>query len=86
MFKRWLTLGAPLALAIALVLNPTGTTAQMGPMAGQPLDQLSGDEFDKAFLMQMTMHHARAVMMTRPVVANAEPQELKDLGASIIAD
>src|SRR5689334_12401844 len=39
-----------------------------GPMMGQPLDQLSGDAFDRAFLTQMTMHHAMGVVMTRPVV------------------
>jgi uncharacterized protein (DUF305 family) len=89
MNKRWLMWGAPLALALLVALSPaliTRTTAQMGPMAGPRLDQLSGDEFDRAFLMEMTMHHAMAVMMTRPVVANAEHQELKDLGAQIVDD
>jgi uncharacterized protein (DUF305 family) len=89
MIRRWMMLGAPLALALVLLFAPietTRTTAQMGPTMGQPLDQLSGDEFDKAFLTQMSMHHAMAVMMARPVVANAVHQELRDLGSSIIDD
>jgi uncharacterized protein (DUF305 family) len=55
-------------------------------MAGQPLDQLTGDAFDQAFLAQMTMHHAMGVMMTQPVIARGAHQELKDLGAQMIAD
>jgi len=86
---NWLTLCAAAALALLLLVAPMTTTpgqAQMGPMMGQPLDQLSGDEFDKAFLAQMTMHHAMAVMMARPVVANANHQELKDLAQAMIDD
>lgn len=86
---NWLTLSAAAALALLLLFAPMTTTpgqAQMGPMMGQPLDQLSGDEFDKAFLAQMTMHHAMAVMMARPVVANANHQELKDLAQAMIND
>ena len=87
MVKRGLAFGAPFLLAITLAFAPwtsSHTAAQMGPMAGQPLDQLSGDEFDQTFLMQMTMHHAMAVVMARPLVANAQHQELKDLGTMII--
>jgi uncharacterized protein (DUF305 family) len=89
MKTRWLLFGAPVALALLLILAPIATIpghAQMGPMMGPSLDQLSGDEFDKAFLSQMTMHHAMAVMMARPVVANASHQELKDLAQGIIND
>lgn len=64
----------------------TPTQAQTGPMMEPPLDQLSGDAFDKAFLQQMSMHHAMAVMMAGPVTTNAAHQELKDLGSTIIAD
>ena len=49
-------------------------------MIGQPLDQLSGDAFDQAFLAQMTMHHAMGVMMTQPVITGGAHQELKDAG------
>lgn len=89
MKTRWLVFSAPVALALLLILAPIATMpsyAQMGPMMGQPLDQQSGDDFDKAFLSQMTMHHAMAVMMARPAVANASHQELKDLAQGIIND
>jgi uncharacterized protein (DUF305 family) len=80
---------APLVLAMLLVFAPSNampSRAQMGDMMGQPLDQLTGDDFDKAFLSQMTMHHGMAVMMARPTVANANHQEVKDLAQSIIND
>ena len=80
---------APFALAMLLVFAPSNampSRAQMGDMMGQPLDQLTGDDFDKAFLSQMTMHHGMAVMMARPTVANASHQEVKDLAQSIIND
>jgi len=88
---RWPVLLA-IVTAIALLLAPSALasmiprTQQLHPMGAQPLDQLSGDEFDQAFLAQMTMHHAMGVMMTQPVVASGAHQELKDLGASMIAD
>lgn len=67
-------------------LQTRPSQAQMGPMAGPPLEQLTGDEFDKAFLMHMTMHHMMAVMMAQPLTTNAAHQELKDLGQAIIND
>ena len=82
-------LGTAAILALLLTIAPgaaTSSRAQMGPMTGPPLDQLTGDDFDKAFLQQMSMHHAMAVMMARPAVANASHQELKDLGRMIIDD
>jgi uncharacterized protein (DUF305 family) len=84
MRSRVLTLGVPLTLALLLVFAPatTPTRAQMVPS----LDQLSGDAFDTAFLAQMTMHHTMAVMMAKPVVANATHPELKQLAQSIIDD
>jgi uncharacterized protein (DUF305 family) len=51
-----------------------------------PIDQLTGDDFDKAFLSQMTMHHAMAVMMARPALAQAVHQETRDLAKAIIDD
>ena len=84
MRSRVLALGVPLTLALLLVFAPvtTPTQAQMMPS----LDQLTGDAFDTAFLAQMTMHHTMAVMMARPVVANATHPELKQLAQSIIDD
>jgi len=56
---------------------------QGGPMMA-PLDQLTGEDFDRAFLAQMAMHHAMALAMSRPVVANAAHQEVKELTQSIM--
>src|SRR5262245_19495505 len=89
MTTRWAVLAAAATLALLTTLAPSVSTparAQMGPMMGPPLDQLSGDDFDKAFLQQMTMHHGVAVMMARPAAANASRQELKDLARTIIDD
>ena len=89
MTKRFLLIGAFLLSTLSLALapwQPVSTRAQMGPMMGQPLDQRSGDEFDKTFLSEMSMHHTMAVMMALPLVANTTNPELKTLGGQIIAD
>jgi uncharacterized protein (DUF305 family) len=81
-------LGVAVALVFLLLASTVSVPAraQMGPMAGPPLDQLTGDDFDQAFLQQMTMHHAMAVMMARPAVANAGHQEVKALAQAMIDD
>jgi len=89
MLRRLLALAAVAATAALIVAAPwqaPPSAAQMSPPMGQPLDQLTGDAFDRAFLEQMTMHHAMAVMMARPVVANSARPELKDFANTIIAD
>lgn len=50
------------------------------------LKNLSGDEFDKAFLMHMIMHHQEAVEMAKLAQQKAKHQEIKDLAAKIIQD
>ena len=85
--KSWILAVAAVVAALLLAFVPIRvgpSAAQMGPMP--QLDQLSGDDFDRAFLMQMSMHHAMAVLMARPVAANASHQELKALAGDIIAD
>lgn len=96
MIKRMVTAGAATVLVLAGVIGvarPFRTTAQqtgpadpMGQVMGQPLDQLSGDALDQAFLREMIMHHGMAVMMAQPVAANGQYQELKDLAQVIITD
>jgi len=54
-------------------------------MGAEGLEQLSGDAFDKAFLSHMAMHHAMGIAMTQPVAANGAHQELKELGAGMMA-
>jgi uncharacterized protein (DUF305 family) len=92
-WQRWrgpILLVGFLAIALLAAPNTLAATAprfqQLHPMAGQPLDQLTGDAFDQAFLTQMTMHHSMGVMMTQPVITRGAHQELKDLGAQMIAD
>lgn len=75
-----------LAAAPGSLASTVPRMQQAHSMGAQPLDQLSVDAFDQAFLTQMTMHHAMGVMMTQPVVASGAHQELKDLGAQMIAD
>ncbi len=82
----WLVALAP-AVAMALVLGmlrQSPVRAQTMPMPGQPLEQLSGDAFDQAFLQQMIVHHAMAVMMAEPVVQGAVHPEVSNLAATII--
>jgi len=79
---------ALVAVALLTALAPwqaVGTAAQMDQMDQNPsLNHLSGDDFDKAFLMRMSMHHAMAVMMARPAAAQGAHQETKELAQGII--
>lgn len=45
----------------------------------------TGDDFDKAFLSGMIMHHQSAINMAAPGEANAQHQEVKDLTRAIVA-
>lgn len=47
------------------------------------LKALRGDEFDKAFLEEMIMHHQSAVDMASLINANSKHDELKKLGEDI---
>ena len=49
------------------------------------LEGKSGDEFDKAFLSEMIMHHEGAVEMAEAALTNAKHQEIKDLAKAIIS-
>ena len=44
-----------------------------------------GDDFDKAFLEQMILHHQSAINMAAPGEQNAEHQEVKNLAKAIVA-
>lgn len=44
----------------------------------------TGDDFDKAFLAQMMMHHQSAINMAATGKANAQHQEVKDLTVAIV--
>ena len=54
MKTRWSLLVGPGLLALAIALLPvTPTRAQMDPMMGPHLDQLTGDEFDSAEALRL---------------------------------
>lgn len=74
---------AALTAAAELVQSPQSAEAQMGPM-NHSLQSLTGDDFDRAFLRDMIHHHAMAVLMTRPLAANARRDEAKQLAKEII--
>ncbi len=59
----------------------------MSDMAGMnaELEGKTGDDFDKAFIEQMTMHHQSAIDMAAPGETNAQHQELKDLTKAVVA-
>lgn len=48
------------------------------------LREKTGDEFDKAFLSEMIIHHEGAVEMAQAALTNAKHQEIKDLANEII--
>jgi uncharacterized protein (DUF305 family) len=58
----------------------------MDEMAGMTseLEGKTGDEFDKAFIEQMILHHQSAIAMATPGTQNAERQEVKDLTRAIV--
>jgi uncharacterized protein (DUF305 family) len=79
-----------LSLALGLGLTHRGAARAQQPsppmpMAGQDLSGLAGDAFDQAFLEQMIMHHAMAVMMAEHVVQGAVHPEVGNLAANIIS-
>lgn len=45
----------------------------------------TGDEFDRAFLSEMIVHHQGAVEMAELALVNAKHQEIKDLAKAIIS-
>lgn len=49
------------------------------------LENLSGDEFDKAFIEMMIAHHQGAVDMANMIPSRAKHEEIKTLGQAIIA-
>lgn len=53
-----------------------------GMMAG--LEGKQGDEFDKAFLSEMIVHHQGAVDMAQATLANGKHTELKEFSKAII--
>lgn len=61
----------------------TGMGGAMGGMMSGISDK-SGDEFDRAFLSEMIMHHQGAVVMAQAALRDAEHEEIKQLTRNII--
>lgn len=51
----------------------------------QALEGKTGDEFDKAFLNEMIMHHQGAVEMAEAALENAKHEEIKTMAHAIIS-
>ncbi len=62
-----------------------------GGMSGMMDDMMNGlygktgDEFDRAFLEEMIVHHEGAVLMAQEALKNAKHQEIKDMSKNIIS-
>ena len=59
----------------------------MDEMSGMmvALEGKTGDDFDKAFIEQMIMHHQSAIDMAAPADTNASRQDVKTLASEIVA-
>lgn len=60
--------------------NDTMTMTQMV----DSIKDKKGDDYDKAFIEEMIMHHQGAIDMARFSASNAKHQEVKDLSREII--
>lgn len=63
----------------------TMSMADMMASMNAELKGKTGDEFDRAFLTEMIMHHQGAVEMAKLALTNAKHQEIKDLANAIIS-
>lgn len=66
----------------------SGDNSSMSGMMTNMMAGLQGkteDEFDKAFLTEMIMHHEGAVDMAEAALKNAKHQEIKTLSNAIIS-
>ncbi|MEK7599801.1 MAG: DUF305 domain-containing protein [Patescibacteria group bacterium] len=68
------------------------TTSNNSSMSSMSMDDMTadlkdktGDEYDKAFIASMIVHHEGAVEMAKLSAANAKHNEIKELSKAIIA-
>lgn len=67
---------------------PEGHTMTMDSMIASmnaELEGKTGDEFDKAFLKEMTAHHMGAVQMAELALQHANHAEIKNMAQAIIS-
>ncbi len=70
------------------MMGNDGQTMSMADMMSSMNTELkgkTGDDFDKAFLREMIVHHQGAVEMAQAALTNAKHQEIKDLANGIIS-
>lgn len=67
-----------------MMMNHADMNGMMSMMS-QSLQGKTGDEFDKAFLSEMIVHHEGAVVMAQQVLATSKRPELIKLANDIIA-
>lgn len=64
--------------------DSSGMHGAMGDMMAG-LEGKTGDDFDKAFLAEMIVHHEGAVDMAEAALANAKRAEIKQMANAIIS-
>jgi uncharacterized protein (DUF305 family) len=62
----------------------TASTIDHNAQNTSKLRDLKGDEFDKAFIREMIIHHQGAIDMAKLIETNAKHEELKNLAQDII--
>lgn len=65
--------------------NGSVSMSQMMADMNAGLNGKTGDDFDKAFMTEMIVHHEGAVEMAQLALKNAKHQEIKDLANAIIS-
>lgn len=63
----------------------TAETTDHNQATTDKLKNLKGDDFDKAFLEEMIVHHEGAIDMAKLIETNAKHDELKRLGRDIMS-
>lgn len=67
-----------------IVLNSSSMHGQMSDMM-TGLDGKTGDDFDKAFISEMIVHHEGAVDMAEAALKQAQHEEIRQMAAEIIS-
>ena len=70
-------------LALSLLLTALPTMAVSGSQGQR--EGAGNQDFDRAFLHEMVMHHMMAVMMAQPVAAGATHEEVRRLATDVIS-
>lgn len=72
---------------IGYVAAPKGETGMHGAMQGMnaSLEGKQGDEFDRAFLEAMILHHEGALSMAESALKSSAHGEIRELSKAIIA-